>query len=90
MRVSQKEDERLDVMKETEAALRYLSDLHREFHDWLLAVKAYNEGEKQVRRLVDREKTADPWHLESVWSQDNYLSSMMAALILWKNPQLLD
>ena len=46
-------DERRDPVASTDAALRYLSDLHGLFGDWLLALAAYNCGERQVARRLD-------------------------------------
>lgn len=46
-------DERRDPVAATDAALRYLSDLHGMFGDWLLAMAAYNCGERQVARRLD-------------------------------------
>ena len=46
-------DERRDPVASTDAALRYLSDLHGMFGDWLLALAAYNCGEHQVARRLD-------------------------------------
>lgn len=82
-------DERLDVAKETDAAMRYLKHLHRFFRgDWRLAIKAYNEGESQVEKQIAIRGTRDPWLLES--GKDNYLSGAIASIILLKNPQLLE
>ena len=57
--VNSETDERLDVQKSTDAAVRYLSDLHEQFGDWPLALAAYNAGEKLVRNAVLRSKAKD-------------------------------
>ena len=45
-------DERRDPVASTDAALRYLADLHELFDDWLLAFAAYNCGERAVARAL--------------------------------------
>ncbi|CAN5434732.1 lytic transglycosylase domain-containing protein [soil metagenome] len=47
-------DERMDPEKSTEAACRYLSQLYSMFHDWDLALAAYNSGPGTVRRALRR------------------------------------
>lgn len=47
-------DERLDILKSTWAAADYLRDLYSEFHDWQLALAAYNAGEQTVRQALAR------------------------------------
>ncbi len=47
-------DERCDVYQSTEAACRYLKDLHRIFGNWELALAAYNCGPGNVNKAVRR------------------------------------
>jgi hypothetical protein len=47
-------DQRLQPERNARAAAQYLKFLHRMFHDWRLAVAAYNGGEGLVGRLLER------------------------------------
>ncbi len=47
-------DERLDVVKSTTAAAKYLNKLHDMFGDWYLATFAYNCGQGRVIEAISR------------------------------------
>lgn len=47
-------DERLNVEKSTRVAGRYLKDLYVQFGSWPLALAAYNTGEQNLQRAIDR------------------------------------
>ncbi|MEL7118427.1 MAG: transglycosylase SLT domain-containing protein [Bacteroidota bacterium] len=50
--VSTYEDERSDPYASTEAAVRMLSDMYRQFGDWSLVLAAYNSGPGRVQRAI--------------------------------------
>jgi len=50
LRVDQYVDERFDVVKATDAAMRYLKDLYSMFGNWELALASYNCGENCVAK----------------------------------------
>ena len=52
LKVNKKIDERKMVEKETDAALRFLSHLHRRFGSWYLAAAAYDSGENRIARIM--------------------------------------
>lgn len=47
-------DDRMDPFMATEAACKYLKNLHHMFNDWPLALAAYNCGPGNVRRAIRR------------------------------------
>ena len=47
-------DERRDPLAATHAAARFLADLYRMYHDWTLALAAYNCGPGNVNKAIRR------------------------------------
>lgn len=54
-------DERRDPIRSTEAAARYLVELHDRFEDWHLALAAYNAGEGKIGRIMRDHGVDDFW-----------------------------
>jgi membrane-bound lytic murein transglycosylase D len=85
-------DGRRDIVESTRAALDYLQSLHDEFGgDWLLAIAAYNCGEKQVERSVAANRAAgrpiDFWSLWLPRETRAYVPKLLAMKRLVQDPQ---
>lgn len=54
LKVNSYVDERMDPIRSTEAACRYLKKLHSLYNDWSLALAAYNAGPGNVNKAIRR------------------------------------
>ncbi len=84
-------DDRRNTLKSTEAAIKYLSYLHRYFdNDWLLAVAAYNAGEGTVRKAIRKNKKRKQpttfWHLDLPKETRAYVPKLIALSHIIKYP----
>ncbi|MDA8164907.1 MAG: LysM peptidoglycan-binding domain-containing protein [Desulfobacteraceae bacterium] len=89
LRVDSYVDERLDPVKSTRAAVRYLARLHDDLGSWKLAVAGYNAGEGNIRAAMQQGATKDFWKLSSYLHLETkrYVPKLMAAIIIAKNPE---
>jgi membrane-bound lytic murein transglycosylase D len=82
-------DDRLDPEKATRAAAHHLHDLFNEFHDWYLAMAAYNCGPGVIEKAVERTGYADFWELRArkviPAETANYVPIILAMTIVAKN-----
>jgi membrane-bound lytic murein transglycosylase D len=84
-------DGRRDVVASTHAALDYLSTLGERFDgDWLLALAAYNCGERTVEEAVARNRAArrptDFWSLELPRVTERYVPRLLALADIMRDP----
>ena len=84
-------DGRRDVIAATDAALDYLQFLSEEFEgDWLLAVAAYNCGEANIARAVERNRKAgkptDFFSLKLPRETRAYVPKLLAMRRIVNNP----
>lgn len=56
-------DERLDPVKATKAAVKYLKDLYGIYHNWPLAIAAYNCGPGRVNKAMARSGGKSFWEI---------------------------
>ncbi|MEQ1724198.1 MAG: lytic transglycosylase domain-containing protein, partial [Pseudobdellovibrio sp.] len=85
-------DERRDIRKSTQAAIRYLKDLKQEFGSWYLVAASYNMGENGLRRQIRKHGTNDYWELVRLKAlpqeTQDYVPKILAALMIAKAPNL--
>lgn len=86
-------DDRVDIEKSTHAAARYLSDLHLQFGSWPLALAAYNTGEQNLQRAIDRSHSTEFTVLNSIGrlplETRNYVPAVLAAMRSFGQPFVL-
>ncbi|MCS7171087.1 MAG: lytic transglycosylase domain-containing protein [Aquificaceae bacterium] len=85
LRVDHYVDERFDVIKATDAAMRYLKDLYNMFGNWELTLASYNCGENCVTRKTGG---LDFWKTQSFLPEEtrNYVPAFFAVLLLARGP----
>jgi membrane-bound lytic murein transglycosylase D len=85
-------DERMDPLKSTQAAIKYLSELHDLFGDWTTALAAYNCGEIRVENVI---RTQHIDYLDNFWDlylqlpieTARFVPRFIAAVIIINNPE---
>ena len=96
LRVDGYVDERRDPERSTDAALRYLRDLHDQLGSWYLAAAAYNGGDGRVSRALLAEtgfgrgrSDADFWRIRHRLPRETreYVPLMLAAALVGKEPE---
>ena len=84
-------DGRRDVYASTQAAVKLLNNLHKEFNgDWMLALAAYNSGSGNVRRAISynkkRGKPTDFFSLNLPPETKSYVPKLLAIKRLIADP----
>ncbi|MCI0666771.1 MAG: LysM peptidoglycan-binding domain-containing protein, partial [Methylococcaceae bacterium] len=85
-------DGRRDIDAATQAAIRYLQKLNRDFNgDWLLSLAAYNCGEGAVQNAINwnwrRHRPADFWSLNLPRETRDYVPRLLAVSRLFANAE---
>jgi len=85
-------DERMDPEKATQAAIKFLRELHALFGEWLTAVASYNCGEFRVQRAIRYQRIK---YLDNFWDlyvalpreTARFVPRLIAALLIINNPE---
>ncbi|MEW5912992.1 MAG: transglycosylase SLT domain-containing protein [Thermodesulfobacteriota bacterium] len=87
LRINHWFDDRRSLPLSTKAALAYLSDLHKEFKSWPLAMAAYNCGEKRVRQEIKEQAVKDYFDLALPMETQRYIYRILAVKIILSDPK---
>ncbi len=79
-------DERYNFERATEAALNYLTDLHKEFKNWGLAIAAYNCGENRMAKDLRAQGVNNFYDADLPLETEAYIFSILAAKSILSNP----
>jgi len=79
-------DERRNFYKATQAALKYLKNLHAIFDSWTLSAAAYNMGEDGLKSEIVVQKVNDYYKLYLNQETQRYVFRILAAKIIISNP----
>src|SRR5262249_44418696 len=90
-RIDRYVDERCDPVKSTQAAARYLKDLHDMFGNWHLSLAAYNTGEQNIVRILEKGRADNFWQMsERGYLYDetaDFVPEFLAAVHIAKTPE---
>ncbi|PKL11781.1 MAG: hypothetical protein CVV50_05230, partial [Spirochaetae bacterium HGW-Spirochaetae-6] len=91
LRITDKLDERKDLVKSTRAALLFLRELSKQFNgDWDLVLAAYNGGPNYLRKMLDQHKKKTFWEVSQVPGFKSetleFVPRFHALLHIMKNP----
>ncbi len=83
-------DQRADPDLSTRAAAAYLKDLYSDFHDWPLALAAYNAGARRIHRALEESHSSTFWDLLELAAipkeTRGYVPTFFASLIIASDP----
>jgi membrane-bound lytic murein transglycosylase D len=85
-------DKRMDPESSTQGAIGYLTELHRMFGDWMLALAGYNCGENRVMSVIRRQQDDYLDHFWDVFEQlpretARYVPRFLATLLIVRDPE---
>ncbi len=81
LRVERLVDERRDPVRSTDAAVRFLEQLRRDFGSWYLALAAYNAGPSRVERVLRRHAPLEPRTDALYWKVRRHLPRETRAFV---------
>ncbi|WP_245801069.1 lytic transglycosylase domain-containing protein [Sphingobacterium nematocida] len=86
LRVNGNVDDRVDFLKSTHAAARYLKSLYEEFGDWTLVAAAYNVGGGSLKASMRRQKEDNYFKLRLNAETGSYVYKLVSVKEVIENP----
>lgn len=86
LEVSEQVDERLDPIKSTEAACKYLKDAHKIFKNWTLVAASYNMGMGGLKKQLERQRVNNYYDLYLNRETSAYVFRIMAIKCILEDP----
>ncbi len=80
-------DERRNIFASTEAAIRYLKQLHQDFGSWTLAAAAYNMGEGGLMAEIMEQGTNNYYTLYLPLETQRYLFRILSVKLIFSDPE---
>jgi hypothetical protein len=87
LKIDTRIDERTNIFASTQAAIRYLTDLHRIFGSWTLSVAAYNMGEEKLMAETLEQQTTDYYQLYLPLETQRYVFRILSAKLIISDPE---
>ncbi|RZK49666.1 MAG: lytic transglycosylase domain-containing protein [Pedobacter sp.] len=87
LKVNAKVDERYNLKKSTEAACKYLKELHRIFGSWTLVAAAYNVGDNHLKKQITRQNQDNYFKMKLNRETGAYVYKLMSVKEILENPK---
>lgn len=85
--VNNEVDERRDLIKSTHAAAKYFKALHKEFGNWALVAAAYNVGDGNLRKAIQRQQEDNYFKLRLNSETTQYVYKIIAVKEVIERPE---
>ncbi|MCJ7773980.1 MAG: transglycosylase SLT domain-containing protein, partial [Desulfobacterales bacterium] len=80
-------DDRRNIFKSTEAAIRYFKALHEIVGSWTLAAAAYNMGENRLEKEIEIQETRNYYYLYIPLETQRYVFRILSAKMILSDPK---
>ncbi|MEC3881089.1 lytic transglycosylase domain-containing protein [Parapedobacter sp. 10938] len=88
LRVDSVVDERQSIEKSTVAAAKYIKALYREFNSWTLVAAAFNIGEGNLLRAINRQREDNYFRLKLNKETGSYVYKLISVKEIIEHPNL--